>query len=215
MIKHHPTQQLLILHSEGHLPFSLAVAVSAHIEMCEHCQKKSQQLTQSLASQTWQENSPTVDFSDMLQNILQSELPEVPVAAQVKNVTTYVSNKTFNLPRAFRSFKDIKWSGLGPVSRARIVKDEDNIRSNLLHIDKNGVIPSHSHKGYEVTLLLDGSFADEHGSYHKGDFIWLEGGQQHSPFSESGCLCYAVQNAPLHFTSGISKVLNPLGKLIY
>jgi len=74
----------------------------------------------------------------------------------------------------------------------------------------------HEHKGYEVTLLLAGSFSDEYGSYNRGEFLfYLAGDAKHSPKTENGCLCYAVQDAPLHFTQGMSKVLNPLGKLIY
>ncbi|PKG56926.1 anti-sigma factor, partial [Shewanella sp. GutDb-MelDb] len=30
-----------------------------------------------------------------------------------------------------------------------------------------------------------------------------------------GCLCYTVVDAPLRFTKGISKLLNPIGELIY
>ena len=107
------------------------------------------------------------------------------------------------------------WSGIGAVRRARIVSDEKNVRASLLHISAGGQIPAHQHKGYEITLLLEGSFSDELGSYEKGDFILLQGDVNHSPKTEKGCLCYTVLDAPLHFTRGVSKVLNPLGKLIY
>ncbi|MGL5391190.1 MAG: ChrR family anti-sigma-E factor, partial [Shewanella sp.] len=38
---------------------------------------------------------------------------------------------------------------------------------------------------------------------------------EHAPTTKSGCLCYTVLNAPLHFTKGLSKLLNPIGELIY
>ena len=106
-------------------------------------------------------------------------------------------------------------SKLEKVVNERLQFSNEKLIKNLLHIDKNGVIPQHKHKGYELTLLLSGAFEDQHGVYSKGDFIWLNGDIEHSPSTKEGCLCYTVQNAPLHFCSGISKVLNPLGSIIY
>tara|TARA_R110001583_G_scaffold33943_3_gene114552 strand:+ start:11399 stop:12049 length:651 start_codon:yes stop_codon:yes gene_type:complete len=216
MIKFHPTQQLLNAFSSGELPLSLSIAVSAHIELCEECAKQALQVEENLSQSTWKnEHLDNADFGDMLQAIMAE-----PIVKQVKPIihlkpSTFIAGKDFQLPYAFRQFNDLKWSGFGAVSRARVINDEHNVRSSLLYIDKNGRIPEHQHKGYELTLLLDGSFSDEMGTFHKGDFILLDGEQTHSPFTEKGCLCYAVQDAPLHFIRGMSKVLNPLGNLIY
>lgn len=216
MIKFHPNQQMLKVFSAGELPLSLSIAMSAHIELCDECAQQAFEVEESLSQGTWQENNvENADFSDMLQAIM-TEPVQVQAKPQVTpKSTTHIAGRDYVLPTAFRQFKDLKWSGFGAVSRARVINDEQNVRASLLHIDKNGRIPEHQHKGYELTLLLDGSFSDETGTYHKGDFIWLDGEQSHSPYTEKGCLCYAVQDAPLHFVSGVSKVLNPLGNLIY
>lgn len=215
MINYHPTKQMLIAHSEGQLPLSLTIALSAHVEMCEQCAGKLAELTEQVSQQTWQQpRTEMVDFGDMMQSIMASDISPLNSAPISLNEID-IAGKHYTLPLAFRKFETLKWSGFGPINRARIVSDEGDVRGSLLHIDKNGRIPSHQHKGYELTLLLAGSFSDEHGSYQQGDFIWLEGGVTHSPFTEHGCLCYTVQDAPLHFMAGISKVLNPLGQLIY
>lgn len=216
MIKYHPTRELLASHSAAQLPLSLSIAVSAHLEMCAQCQAAVRQITTQQADLLWSEqSSPCIDFSEMLNNIFEHK-PELPAKQKNKAVNrTFVAGHHYQLPRALTAVEDLKWSGFGAISRARIIKDEGNTRASLLHIDKNGVIPSHRHKGYELTLLLQGSFADENGVYHKGDFIWLDNQVEHAPFTLEGCLCYTVQDAPLHFVSGLSKALNPLGKLIY
>jgi putative transcriptional regulator len=64
-------------------------------------------------------------------------------------------------------------------------------------------------------LLLEGSFEDEMGSYHEGDFIWLDGKHTHNPVTKEGCLCLTVASDSLHFTQGLTKMLNPIGKFIY
>lgn len=215
MIKHHPSEQLLAQYCSGELTFSLSIALSAHIEMCPDCQEKEKKIVAAQANQAWDKQQvEEADFGDMLQGILTSSV-ETPQRPKKLNNSVSLEGKTFALPHAFRSFEKLKWSGFGAINRARVINDEDNVRASLLHIKAGGEIPSHQHKGYEVTLLLAGSFSDEHGEYNKGDFITLSGDVKHSPKTEQGCLCYAVQDAPLHFTNGMSKVLNPLGKLIY
>ena len=215
MIKHHPSEQLLAQYCCGELAFSLSIAMSAHIEMCPECQCKEETIVASQADSAWDNKETEIaDFGDMLQGIFAApkELQKTP---KKTNTSIILEGIDFHLPTAFRSFKQLKWSGFGAINRARVISDEQNVRASLLHIKEGGEIPSHQHKGYELTLLLEGSFSDEHGTYQKGDFILLSGDIKHSPKTEQGCLCYAVQDAPLHFTNGMSKVLNPLGKLIY
>lgn len=216
MIKYHPTQALLDSHSAAELPVSLSIAVSAHIEMCAQCASVARQITeQQSALFGTQDVSENINFADILDEIFEHK-PELQ--AQPKRTainTTSVAGNQYQLPRAFTHFTDLKWSSFGVISRARVVKDADNVRASLLHIDKNGGIPSHTHKGYELTLLLEGAFEDEHDIYNKGDFIWLNNDIEHTPFTKEGCLCYAVQDAPLRFVAGLSQALNPLGKFIY
>lgn len=216
MIKFHPSREMLNEHLAAKLPLSLTVAMSAHIEMCEQCKAASRKLEQLQSQQLWQETDvQTVDLGDMLQNILASPPEKKLPAANKLEVMVAVANRNYQLPAAFSLFTKLKWSGFGAVSRTRLINNENEVRASLLHIEKGGSIPRHQHKGYELTLLLDGSFTDENGSYYKGDFICLEEGAEHAPFTKNGCLCYVVQNAPLHFVAGVSKVLNPLARLLY
>lgn len=216
MINFHPTRELLEAHSAAQLPLSLSIAVSAHIEMCPVCQAKVEEITELQATDSWDEdNNEDIDFSDIFEGIIEQPAATISIMNKKVSEKFQVAGKEYQLPIAFRSFNGLKWSKLGPVSRARINKDDQHIRSSLLHIDKDGRIPQHQHKGYELTLLLDGSFEDEHGVYNKGDFIWLSGDVKHSPYTKEGCLCFAVQDAPLHFSGGISQVFNPLTGLMY
>lgn len=216
MIKFHPSRAMLNDHLAGKLPMSLTVAVSAHIEMCEQCKLQVKELESLQSKQLWQmEDNQPADFGDMLHSIFAVQ-PETQLAMRVKpTLEIKVAAINYQLPLAFSLFTPLKWTGLGRLNRARIIDNENEVRASLLHIDKGGSIPMHQHKGYELTLLLDGSFADENGTYHKGDFIYLQSDHEHAPFSENGCICYVVQNGPVHFVSGVSKVLNPLVKLLY
>jgi putative transcriptional regulator len=86
---------------------------------------------------------------------------------------------------------------------------------SLYHIAEGGRIPQHNHSGTEMTLVLQGGFSDESGSYHAGDFIIREAGDIHAPTALPGsdCICLAVLEAPLRFTRWHHRWLSPLLQL--
>jgi len=57
---------------------------------------------------------------------------------------------------------------------------------------------------------LTGSFSDEEGVYHPGDFLVKEPGNIHRPFAARNqeCICLSVLEAPIRLT-GMKRVLNP------
>ncbi|QYJ95223.1 ChrR family anti-sigma-E factor [Shewanella spartinae] len=126
-----------------------------------------------------------------------------------------VGGERIPLPTALRSIPLKEWQGMGKLSRSRLALDDGDLRMSLLHIDKGGSVPCHTHKGFEITLLLQGSFTDEMGEYRKGDFIWLDGQHTHQPVTEEGCVCLTVSSDAIRFTQGMSQLLNPIGRFIY
>ncbi len=231
MIKHHPESTMIHAFVAGELPASLSIAVSAHLEFCPHCKAIADKKTKALADNyLGHEVNSELDipllskleqgdeFSAMLAAITEQPVDYQTLAKQTAEqdaVAMVVEQKTYQLPRALRQFSQSKWSGLGNIQRARLALDEGEVHASLLQIAADSAIPHHTHKGYELTLLLDGYFEDESGRYEKGDFIILNSEHHHSPYTAEGCLCYTVSNAPLHFTSGMSKLLNPIGRFLY
>ena len=229
MIKHHPKLELIQAFVDGDLPASLSAGIAMHAEMCPECQQKIVQLTEHAAEVSFEEafldkfivddsaavNSATdeIDFEAMANLISQSDDIEIP--APVQNKAIVFDNTTYKLPKALNNMAIGKTAHIGKLSRARLQLDENEIHTSLLQIAAGGGVPEHTHKGFELTLLLDGSFHDESGEYVKGDFIMLDSSHQHHPVSNDGCLCYTVANDALHFTQGINKLLNPIGSFIY
>ena len=232
MIKHHPKFELLQSYVNGDLPASLAIGISIHCDMCTDCQHTISQLTEQVAEHSFEEPSVRLDdlsdknftsFSDdlseddlfdaMISNITFSEDVD-EVKESVKREVMF-KDKSYQLPTALSRIELSKAANVGKLSRSRLQLNEDEIHSSLLHINPGGGVPAHTHKGFELTVLLDGSFTDSRGEYNKGDFILLDGSFTHNPVSENGCLCYTVANDALHFTQGINKLLNPIGSFIY
>lgn len=235
MIEHHPHPDILKQFVDASLPVSISVIVSAHIEMCSKCQQSVAHLTDIAGLKAFDmleddilhmhdiddEQHVFSDFFDsrsfknIQSNVMASMTCEPVMASPVNSQAIEVAGKQFILPRALNSLVLKEWRGFGKISRARLQLDDGKRRTSLLCIDKEGFIPFHSHCGFEITLLLQGSFDDEMGHYRVGDFIWLNEEQTHAPITSEGCVCLTVSDNALRFRQGVSQLINPLGKLIY
>ncbi|MDH5920875.1 ChrR family anti-sigma-E factor [Vibrio splendidus] len=236
MIKHHPNAAILKDFVDGTLADSVSLIVSSHVELCEHCQQQVSMLTAQAADTVFESDTSAFEndtarlkLSDSEMDALLSDDEEfdfdaidqitadssqaIEVTPEVQQVT--VADTTFTIPRALNSVARKDWMNLGKISRARLDFDDEAHHTSLLHIDKDGQVPCHTHKGFEITLLLEGSFEDEMGVYNKGDFIWLDGDHTHQPATKEGCVCLTVSSDALYFTKGVSQLFNPLGKYIY
>lgn len=234
MIKYHPTEAVLAQFSTGDLPASVSVVVASHVEMCPQCQaqvaamtaraaqavlddpRDGEHLTGDQFTDDQQDDENGLDSDDlaMLDRITELEI-EPPQSLSNTAANIEVAGLSIPQPRALKSVALKEWQGIGKLSRCRLALDDQQLRASLLHIEKGGSIPSHTHKGFEITLLLQGSFDDEMGHYQAGDFIWLDGEHTHNPVTEEGCICLTVSSDAIHFTQGMSQLFNPIGKFIY
>jgi putative transcriptional regulator len=228
MIKHHPKFELIQSFVNGDLPAALSAGIAIHIDMCPKCKKSVALLTEQVAEQSFEESFldrfivdendsldeiATINFDDMIADITDSADIDSVITPVTKTVE--FNKKVYTLPNVLNNIGVGKPANIGNLSRARLQIEDNEVHSSLLHIQPGGGVPQHTHKGFELTVLLDGSFHDEDGEYVKGDFIMVEGSHKHHPISTNGCLCYTVANGALHFTQGINKLLNPIGTFIY
>ncbi|MDG1732519.1 MAG: ChrR family anti-sigma-E factor [Thalassotalea sp.] len=222
MIKHHPNTELLSGHVNGQLPASLSAAIAMHNELCPQCARTVNNMTEEQAELSF-EQSPgeatndidfnAIDIEQMIAAITSDE--SIELLAEDVPMTVTVKGQDYKIPRAIQHMPMGKWNSFGKITRARMDLNEGDIHTSLLQIAPGGSVPEHTHKGFELTLLLQGSFKDEMGTYVAGDFIMLDGEHQHTPETTDGCLCFTVADGAQHFTQGINKLLNPIGSLIY
>jgi putative transcriptional regulator len=113
-------------------------------------------------------------------------------------------------------FSDLSWKNIGTTLRISYLKTGDpDHEVALYHIRAGGRIPEHTHRGTEMTLILEGGFSDANGSYHKGDFLVRRADDVHAPtaLQSEDCICLAVLDAPLKFTDWKFRWMNPFLKL--
>ena len=192
--------------------------VSAHCDVCPHCQGLLAEFNQSFAHQAFSATQSFAGMEDMLSAITALE-PEVKTQVQAAPIELELDGRRFALPRALEPLaRNVSsWSHLvGKLWQAN-VEIEDGVQGHFIYMAKGGKVPEHTHKGTELTLVIDGEFEDDKGVYRNGDFVALDSAHTHAPMSnvDEGCLVFSIVDQPLHFTSGLARLLNPFSHLFF
>jgi putative transcriptional regulator len=222
MISFHPKYTDLHAFSAGNCEPAMALMISAHVDMCSQCQQDCIDIQAELASDLFASPSPVApldsQYITMMSNI--TDLPVAKVMApEVNSTSIELDGKFFELPRALR--RHVKntgnWSRLvGKLWQAPV--DLGDIgKANFIYMEKGGRVPEHTHKGTEMTLVIDGQYGDGIAEYDCGDFTIMNNQHNHLPHSEAddGCLVFTIVDQPLHFTAGIARLLNPFSHLFF
>ncbi|MEX0645252.1 MAG: cupin domain-containing protein [Parvularculaceae bacterium] len=107
----------------------------------------------------------------------------------------------------------VRWKAVAP-GIAQSVLEADGYRPGVLRLLKiaPGVrLPKHSHRGAELTLLLEGAYEDEIGHFARGDLVDLDQEATHSPraVGEEPCVCLIATSGPLAFKSFLGRAIQP------
>ena len=157
-----------------------------------------------------------MSVGDTQLNAVLARLDEEPPLAYTKQANIPSKTPTI-LQRLMKGdFKDLSWNKVGSALRISYLQTGDPTHEfALYHIKAGGRIPEHTHRGSEMTLVLEGGFSDSEGSYHQGDFIFRQPGDVHAPtaLQSEDCICLAVLDAPLTFTNWKFRWMNPFLKL--
>jgi len=103
-------------------------------------------------------------------------------------------------------------AGLGPVLPLYIVEPSlwsgPDASARLLYIPGGVAVPDHGHRGMELTLVLQGAFADSTARFARGDIEIADEALEHTPVAEAGapCICLAATDAPLRFKTMLPRI---------
>ena len=94
--------------------------------------------------------------------------------------------------RALEACKQEGWRQLtGGVSRIDLHLAPD-AHTHLYRIEPGSSVPRHSHRSDEYTLVVQGGFTDETGSYGPGDISRQTPGDTHQPIADEDEVCFAL-----------------------
>jgi len=214
MTNFHPDIDIITEYTAGCLPLAQSACVSLHVTHCLRCQRIAGELN-NLGASLFEALSPVPVGDTQLHAVLARLDEEMPLA--YANKKGKASDTPAILQRLMRGdFSDLTWKNIGSTLRISYLKSGDPQHEfAIYHIRAGGRIPEHTHRGSEMTLILQGGFSDANGSYHKGDFLLRQPGDVHAPtaLQSEDCICLAVLDAPLKFTDWKFRWMNPFLKL--
>lgn len=222
MAHYHPSIEMLIDYAAGSLPLTHALCVSTHIEHCPECQQQLRKL-ETLGAHLFDDVSTEFRHLDDLKQCVLVKLNESdPVSDSVPKESTESKLDAFledyPVPKSLRqfvkkSYDQLNWTRLSPSFKiATLYNEENGAQVALTRVKAGAHMPSHTHTGDEITLVLEGAFSDEAGIYRKGDFIQRGANHKHKPIvtKDAECICLTVLDAPIEFTGWLTRLLNPL-----
>lgn len=116
------------------------------------------------------------------------------------------------VPRALQRYTktngaEIPWKTIIPGFKEWNLGVEDGCEIQMFWIKEGRKMPTHTHEGNELFLVLDGSFEDESGVYHAGDLSIADENVNHRPIAgkDRPCIGFSVTDAPLRLTGTLTE----------
>jgi putative transcriptional regulator len=218
MSTHHPDDMTLMNYAAGSLSLPQALAVSVHLCFCHECRELVKNFNH-LGGALLETIKPASTDEDAFEALMATLEPHTPARAPeqkrgAEENTRAAQHYTNPLLRYLPgSLDDLPWQRqTKEISKFDLTSliNVKGFQVALQKISAGAKVPAHTHKGFEYTVILSGSFSDELGVYSQGDFIARDASHHHSPtaMQNEDCICLTVLNAPLKFT-GWYRILNP------
>lgn len=209
-IRHHLSDQLLMGYSAGQLPEAFNLVVATHVSMCDECRAR-------LASF----DAVGGALIEEIEEIEMSEAALEAALARIEGLPQATRSEPFRpagiLPAPLADYVGgdlsmVRWRRIGGGVKQAILPTGRDASARLLYIPAGVAVPDHGHRGLELTLVLQGAFADENDRFNRGDVEIADEEMEHTPVALAGedCICLAATDAPLRFRGLIPRLAQPL-----
>ena len=208
--RHHVSDDLLLSYAAGSLAEGWSLAVATHLSLCAECRQRlavaeaaGGQLLDTLGLEPVADSSWSAVRARLSAPAKTAPAPQPQTAVLPKPLRDYVGG----------DLAEIRWKMLGKgAAQVRLKTGDGTTQVRLLKIPAGKPVPEHSHRGRELTVVLTGAFHDGETLFARGDMEDADDSIQHVPTAteEADCICLAVTEAPLRFTSWIVRALQPI-----
>ena len=212
-IRHHLSEQLLTAYAAGQLPEAFNLVVATHVSLCDEC--RAQLMALDAVGGALMDSIDAVAMGDNALAAAMARLEGVPQATQ------RAPRKAAGiLPAPLADYvagdlASVRWKRIGGGVKQAILPTDSEASVRLLYIPAGTAVPDHGHRGMELTLVLQGAFADENARFNRGDIEIAGEELEHKPVALAGedCICLAATDAPLRFRGMLPRLAQPLFRI--
>jgi len=213
---HHPFGELLIDYAAGALSQAESMLIAIHLDFCPECRGLAaiaQAAGGALLDAIAPLQLPPAAFQRTLQAI---DAAPNSVEAVIRSAPTFALKWPAVLRDHLAAHPLAKWRKLPAGFRALRVPFEDPSSRVWVMNAPGGRGPlRHGHVADEWTVVLEGGFTDETGTYAAGDFAFMGSGDEHTMIAEEGegCVCVILIRENARYLTLMGKLLAPLLRL--
>lgn len=204
---HHFEDALLFAYAAGSLPQALSILVATHACLCPSCRAVVAD-AEALGGVLLEDLEPQPLAPDALDRVLArldaEEVPDPappPPRADESPWPAPLRGYLGADPDAFA------WRPLAPgIDQVPVYPAAPpegawpaGGQLGLVRLAPGAVAPRHTHAGIEATVILQGGFTDDNGTYERGDACLVDASVTHAPIGLPGapCFCLVYLDAPL------------------
>lgn len=213
-----PGEDLLLDYASGALPEPVSVLVATMLALRPDLRQTVSEM-EAVGGYLLEEIEPAALSNDAFDAVLSRiDALEMPDEASANNDNAAPSDaETIAVvPEPLRSYlgsplSKLAWRKRGPgIEEVRLPVSDKRFEMSVLRLGPGRSVPTHSHEGSELTLVLDGAFSDAAGRYARGDLAVNGEEDQHAPQADpqDGCLCLAVTGGPLRFSNPLIQLFD-------
>lgn len=215
-IVHHPDEATLMSFAAGALPESLSAVIGTHLVACPCCRSTVREmdaiggcLLGALEATARMDRTPQLALEDRTTPATTAGGKRTAARSVPAGDIETAIERLSGFPLA-----DIPWQRLGFGVWHHPIKLGGDASGDLrlLKVQRGQAMPEHGHGGCELTLVLDGAYTDEVGTFGAGDVADLDDSVEHRPVADAsvGCVCLIASERRARFKGMIGRLLQPL-----
>lgn len=202
--------ELLLAYATGALPEAPALLVATHATLNPAVRARLRAF-EAVGGELLEQQDP-VAMSGGAKAALLARLDEPPAPAP-----SATAGRDPQLPAPLAALLPDRLERLAWRRRLPGLKDWDlpaltGGKARLMWVAGKTAIPRHTHRGLELTLVLEGAFRDGATRFAAGDLQIADEGIDHRPTvtDAAACLCLVVTDAPVRLTGRVGRLFNRL-----
>lgn len=207
-MSHHPSEHLLTEFSSGSLETGAALCVRTHLEQCHECKRITEDL--NVLGAVMMRGSDEASCSD---DLFDRVMVQLNSSSAPEKATKHTEDKRALSALIPGGIKSVPWKKIASgVSSYELPVNDGEYSVKLLRVEKGRSVFQHTHSDTELTVLLQGGYSDELGSYTAGDFIECDSSHVHKPVAhrDQDCILLTAVSGKLRFTGALTRLLNPI-----
>ncbi len=212
----HPGEELLLGYASGDLAEPLALVVATHLALCPKCRGAVDDLEALGGVLLERVRVETGDVAS-LETAVDAAIARAALLPDTPGPRRPLAASDRLLPQPLLDYagglEQVQWKALAPgIRHAVVARNAEGATARLLWVAPGRGILEHTHRGTEMTLVLQGSYTAGGQRFVRGDLEQAdETVVDHHPIAgpEATCICLVVNEAPLRFRGVLGRLLQP------